>query len=43
MGVMQRAVRSKDATELPSLDKPGGIRNPYGVAIAAGALIGLLV
>lgn len=42
VGVAQRAVRSKDAKELPSLDKPGGIRNPYGVAIAAGAIIGLL-
>ena len=42
VGVMQRAVRSPVKTELPSLDKPGGIRNPYGVAIAAGALIGLL-
>jgi len=42
VGVMQRAVRSPVKTELPSLDKPGGIRNPYGVSIAAGALIGLL-
>lgn len=41
-GVVQRVVRSPVKTELPSLDKPGGIRNPYGVAIAAGALIGLL-
>lgn len=41
-GVVQRVVRSSVRTELPSLDKPGGIRNPYGVAIAAGALIGLL-
>lgn len=42
VGVAQRVVRSPVKTELPSLDKPGGIRNPYGVAIAAGALIGLL-
>ena len=42
LGVVQRAVRSPVKTELPSLDRPGGIRNPYGVAIAAGALIGLL-
>lgn len=42
VGLAQRAVRSSDAKKLPSLDDPEGIRNPYGVAIAAGALIGLL-
>ena len=42
LGITQRAVGSPNKTELPSLDKPGGIRNPYGVAIAAGGLVGLL-
>ncbi|MFV2067023.1 MAG: prepilin peptidase [Pirellulales bacterium] len=42
VGLAQRAVLSKAGTELPTLDKPGGVRTPYGVAIAAGALIGLL-
>lgn len=42
VGVAKRAVRSPVEKELPSLDSPGGIRNPYGVAIAAGGLIGLL-
>jgi len=42
LGVVQRAVGSPVKTDLPSLDKPGGVRNPYGVAIAAGGLIGLL-
>lgn len=42
VGLAQRVVLSKKATELPTLDKPGGVRSPYGVAIAVGAIIGLL-
>jgi len=42
VGTAQRAVLSSAGTELPTLDKPGAVRIPYGVAIAAGALIGLL-
>lgn len=42
VGLSQRAVSKQATTELPSLDKPGGVRSPYGVAIAAGAIIGLL-
>jgi len=42
VGLAQRVVLSKKVTELPTLDKPGGVRNPYGVAICAGAIIGLL-
>jgi prepilin peptidase CpaA len=42
VGTARRAVLSSAGTELPTLDKPGAVRIPYGVPIAAGALIGLL-
>ena len=42
VGTVRRAVLASAGTELPTLDKPGAVRIPYGVAIAAGALIGLL-
>lgn len=42
VGTARRAVLSSAGTELPTLDKPGAVRIPYGIPIAAGALIGLL-
>lgn len=42
VGLFQRVIGSPSPREMPSLEKPGGIRNPYGVSIVAGALIGLL-
>lgn len=42
VGTARRMVLSTAGTELPTLDKPGAVRIPYGVAIAAGAIIGLL-
>lgn len=42
VGTARRVVLSSAETDLPTLDKAGAVRIPYGVAIAAGALIGLL-
>lgn len=42
VGTARRLILSSAGPELPTLDKRGAIRIPYGVAIAAGALIGLL-
>ncbi|MFQ5529168.1 MAG: prepilin peptidase [Gemmatimonadota bacterium] len=42
VGTARRMVLSSAGTELPTLDKQGAVRIPYGVAIAAGAMIGLL-
>lgn len=41
VGLGQRVVSTAEKIDLPTLDKPGGVRNPYGVSIAAGAIIGL--
>ena len=42
VGTARRAILSSAGPDLPTLDKPGAIRIPYGVAIAGGALVGLL-